>query len=289
MDGAHAVEGLQRAAHRQRVDSGRGRVHQDAGAVAQQPQGGDQQEDGNRHRKQRIDQRPPGEPGRADRDDRDHRAGEVADHVQQRAAGVQVLALAVEQPQHHQVDDQAGRGHRQRERRVDRGRAGQPVDRLGDDEPEQRQVDQPVGERGERLRALVAEGLARVRPAPRDALGDPRQRQREGVGEHVDAVGGQCERAAGPARHDLEHAEAEDDDQGPAQRLRRRGGARVRVRRVAVPVREEGAVRPVVVPGAPLHVSWRTGRTMASRTCGGSGLDFCRGKSTQTTLAAPSA
>ena len=86
-------------------------------------------------------------------------------------------------------------GHR---RRVDRTRRREASHRFADDHQSDRRQRRPVGERGEDLGAVVAEGALVGRRPPRDPEREQRQPQRGGVGEHVPGVGKQRQRVGEP-------------------------------------------------------------------------------------------
>jgi hypothetical protein len=116
-------------------------------------------------------------------------------NVQQRCSHVQVARIAVAQHcegdhVHHEAR------HRDREHRPPEDGSGraQAADRL-DDDPRRDREQKPVHKRGENLEAVITvAALLVVRPA-RDPDGDPCERERRGVGEHVAGVGDERERA----------------------------------------------------------------------------------------------
>ena len=142
-------------------------------------------------------------------DERRHRAEQVAEHMDEGAAHVEILAVgALQQEERGDIHQQAEHGddHHDAARHLRGGH--QPLDRLVDDPRGDGEQREPVGEGDQHLEAVEAVGAPPVRRTPRQPEAEPGQRERGEVGEHVAGVGEKRERAGGDAAGHLgEHEE----------------------------------------------------------------------------------
>ena len=142
-----------------------------------------------------------------------------------------VLSVRVARDRIHAVTRLTTRpvnGDRQDDGAGDRRRREQPGHRLDDDEHDEPQQRQRVDERRDHFGARVAvRRTARRRPC-RDALGEQREPERRGVGQHVAGVRQERERSRPPSADRLDDREPAGQRERPDQRAlrRRRGGRR---------------------------------------------------------------
>lgn len=137
--------------------------------------------------------------------------------MQQRPSHIQVITIPVQRPPDCDVDQQPDHRNRQRETGVQRMRHPEAIDRLNHDPAQQTEIGQCVDEGGQRLCPLVAERELGVWRTPRNPLRAPGKAQRQRIGQHVQAIGGERQRAAREANDDFERAEAQNDQAGNAQ------------------------------------------------------------------------
>ena len=148
-------------------------------------------------------------------------------------------ALAAGEDQRRgEVAGEAERAERQHAGAVDRRRVAEPADR-GDGDPDpDRDQQQPVGQRRQHLRALVAEGAAAAGRAGGEARGGEGEDDRADVGEQVPGVGEDRQGAGEDAADRLDREQPDVDRQrdphaaaavaAPAPRGRAYGRARSR-------------------------------------------------------------
>ena len=174
-------------------------------------------------RQQRIDRRPSGEVDDGAGDQRGDGSQQVAEDVQQRAAGIDAVGGPGEHPRGGDVHGHAGERDDHHHAPGDRDRIEQPSHRFDRDEHDQRQHRQRIDERRQHFRPRVAVRRARRRRPARDRVGEQRDGERRGVGGHVPGVGDQRQRAGQPAADRLDHREArgqpERDPQRPSRRV----------------------------------------------------------------------
>ena len=163
-------------------------------------------------------------------------------------------AAAMQDPERDRVDDQAGGGDDQHGAADHRHRLHEALHRLpgdGDRDEEQRQ---PVDEGGQHLEAVEAVGALPVGGARRDPHGEPGERQRRGIGQHVAGVGEQRQRPGDDAADRLGQHGDRGQQAGPEQAALVGAGLGVRVAVVLPALRLPVAVSgPVSVPVMMSH------------------------------------
>ena len=198
--------------------AGRRGFQQDVGGIAHDMPAAPQDDDGDQHRDERVGGRPAGGHDDRRRDDGADGAEQVAHHMNQGAAHVEVLAVAaVEEHEHADIDGEAdGRDH-QHGAAHHRLRRHQAPRRLDDDAAGDDEQHQPVAEGDQDLQPLEAIGAPAVGRPAREAEGKPGEREPGKVGEHVAGIGQQRQRAGNEAAGRFDDHERAGDERRPEQ------------------------------------------------------------------------
>ena len=245
----HALDvGGEVVAHGLHVELARGGLEQDMAGVADQHPRAAQDQQRHHHRQQRVDRRPARRQDHDRRDDGGNRAQQIADHVQQRALDIEVVAVgAVQGGKGRDVDDDAEHRHHQHRPAEHGDGLAQAMDRLdhdGDGDEEQRE---PVGVGGEHVHAVEAVGAGPVVRALRHAEGDPGKREGGRVGQHVAGIRDQRQRAREHAGHRLGHHERARQHRGDPDPAAVAGGVATAARTVRMAVAMPMSMRVAVV------------------------------------------
>ena len=147
--------------------------------------------------------------------ERRHRAEKVAEHVNSRAADIQILAVgALQKRERGHIDEQSEHGDHHHDAAGHLGRHHQPLDRLIDDPGRDGEEREPVGKSDQHLEPVEAVSALPVGRAPREPKSEPGERQRSKVGQHVARVGNQSERACDNTASDLRKHKAAGERRG---------------------------------------------------------------------------
>ena len=161
VDRAHSVHSADGGAESLDVDPGGSRLHQHVERLHDQSPGGGEDEDRDQQADDRVDDRRTAGENDGARDDDTERAERVGGAVAQHPLEVEVLALAAGEDQGRgEVAGKAECAKGQHAGAVDRRRIAQPPDRGNGDPDPDRDQEQPVDQRGEHLRALIAKSAA---------------------------------------------------------------------------------------------------------------------------------
>jgi len=186
--------------------------------------------------------------------------------MQSRALEIEASARAMEHQEGNNVDREPPDGDEEH-RSAENGRGmGEAHRRFDDDPGREREHDDAVEESGEDFGAMPAIGTRVVGGPPRQAYGDPGERQRARVGEHVAGIGNEGERARKNAAERLDDHEAagepERHEHAPliASAVRMRMAMRMTVMVMAV-------LMMVMIVGGAHSCSSFTCATMSAMTC----------------------
>ena len=146
------------------------------------------------------------------RGDGRHGTKEIAEHMEKRASGIEVVAVptaAGEDPGGRDVGEHAGNGDDEEGAALNLGRLLEPLPRLPEDVDRQDDQADRIDERREDLSTQVAEGpFGTGRPAGQPH-GEERQPKGGDVGEHVCRVGEKGQRVG-----DIRAGELYDEERG---------------------------------------------------------------------------
>jgi len=183
-----------------------------------QPPGAGNHPQPDRHTHGGVDPGPSGRPHDQGSHDHPDRADGVGQHLEVGALDVDRLLGAVAQEgEGHQVGHQAEHRRHQHRTAVDLRSIAEAADRLHHHVPGHPEQQHRVGQRGEDLQSVQAEGTARPSGslARSVAVGQPDGGQGHAqaghVGHHVPGVGEQGQRSRGQADHQFDHHEHEQD------------------------------------------------------------------------------
>jgi hypothetical protein len=176
MDRADAVDGAEGGADALDVDIGRRGLHQDFERLLDQAPGRAEHQGRDQEADYRVDDRRAAGEDEGAGDEHPERAKRVGGAVTEHSLEVDVLALAAgEDEGGGEVAGEADRAQRQHPGAIDRGRIPQAPDRGDRDAKPDGAPQQPIDQRRQHLRALVAEGPPAARRPRGEAGGDQRQ------------------------------------------------------------------------------------------------------------------
>src|SRR5712692_1316904 len=175
--------------HVAHVDLAWSSLQQKVHRLANDPPGAVRDEAGDAQRQKRVDVDPPGQQDDRARHDHARRSSDVSGDVQQRGAQVQVLAVPAQADHDVCVDGDGNQRCDDHDPALHRLGVGKPAHRLDSDRDDDHDQGHGVDERGEDADPLVAVAAPPV-GGPLGLLeGEPREAEREDVGQDVPGVG----------------------------------------------------------------------------------------------------
>jgi hypothetical protein len=248
VDRFDAVDERKALANPAHVEAGRRKLEEDPPRVAQDADASRGDERGDEHADEWV-----GDEHAAEEEDPRHdgadRSERVGEHVHERSAHVQVVAIgAVERPGTPQVDHEPERAHDEHGETVDRRRRVEASERLVHDEHGDRDEREGVHEGAERFRPLEAKRHAGARGSAAELVRRQREHERADVAGHVRGIGEKCQRAGPEPDRGLG-----DEEQGVQRERERQRAAGVRTDRVGMRMR----VGVIVMVGHTLEILFK--------------------------------